>query len=259
MSDLPSKRKTRNLFAGVAGRYRVSADHTDAEDRRILISRLAFAPSHIVLDVATGGGHTAVTIAPVVRRMIASDLTPEMLREARILAAERGCGNMDFMSADAELLPFRSESFDRVVCRIAPHHFPDVREALSEIVRVTKTGGKVGIIDSVVPEDPALDAFMNGIEKVRDPSHVHSYRVEEWVSFLKEAGLYLLHVSCAWKEHPFEEWVSRTGMPEAVQREVEEMFLNAFPRARDFFRVRIKDGRVVSYSDEKGIFVGRKE
>jgi ubiquinone/menaquinone biosynthesis C-methylase UbiE len=258
LKEPPTKRKTRTQFARVAGRYRVSVDHTDADDREILVSWLSLEPSHIVLDVATGGGHTAVAISSSVRRVIASDLTPEMLREARILARERGRRNIDFVAADAECLPFPTGSFDRIACRIAPHHFPDVRAAISEFVRVARPGGLVGIIDSVVPEDPALDAFMNGIEKVRDPTHVRSYRVEEWVSFLKEAGLSLLHASCAWKEHPFREWVSRTGRPEAVQREVEAMLLEAFPRARKFFRIRVEEDRVVSYSDEKGIFVGRK-
>ena len=258
MKELPTKRKTRTQFAGVAGRYRVSGDHADPDDRKILISWLSLEPSHVVLDVATGGGHTAVAISSGVRRVIASDLTPEMLREARTLSREQRRGNIDFVVADAECLPFPSVTFDRVTCRIAPHHFPDVRAAVSEFVRIARPGGLVGIIDSVVPEDPALDAFMNGIEKVRDPTHVRSYRIEEWVFFLKEAGLSLLHVSRAWKEHPFREWVSRTGRTEAVQREVEEMFLGAFPRAREFFRVRVDGSRVASYSDEKGIFVGRK-
>ncbi len=258
MKELPTKRKTRTQFAGVAGRYRVSVDHTDPDDRKILISWLSLEPSHVVLDVATGGGQTAVAIASGVRRVIASDLTPEMLREARTLSREHRRGNIDFVAADAECLPFPSDTFDRVTCRIAPHHFPDVRAAVSEFVRIARPGGLVGIIDSVVPEDPALDAFMNGIEKVRDPTHVRSYRIEEWVFFLKEAGLSLLHVSCAWREHPFREWVSRTGRTETVQREVEEMFLGAFPRAREFFRVRVDGNRVASYSDEKGIFVGRK-
>jgi len=258
LKKLPTKRKTRTQFARVAGRYRVSTDHMDPDDREILISKLSLDPSHAVLDVATGGGHTAVAISSKVRAVIASDITPEMLREARTLARENGRPNIDFVAADAECLPFRAGSFDRVTCRIAPHHFPDVRASISESVRVVKPGGLVGIIDSIVPEDPALDAFLNGIEKVRDPTHVRSYRVEEWVSFLQEAGVALLHVSCAWKEHPFREWVSRTGRDEAVQREVEEMFLGAFPRAREFFRVRVEGGRVASYSDEKGIFVGRK-
>ncbi len=258
MTEPPEKRETRAQFGKVAERYRQSADHTEADDRDILLSWLALEPSHTALDVATGGGHTAVSIASRTRRVVASDLTPEMLREAAILARERGRENIDFVAADAECLPFRTASFDRVTCRIAPHHFPDIRAAIAEFVRVVRPGGLVGVIDSVVPEDPALDAFLNGIEKLRDPTHVRSYHLDEWVSFLKEAGLLLLHVSCAWKEHAFPEWVARTGRPEAVQREVEEMFLSAFPRAREFFRVRAEGGRIVSYSDEKGIFVGRK-
>lgn len=258
MPDTPAKSKTRSQFASVAANYRLSIDHTDADDREVLISRLLFEPFHLALDVATGGGHTAAAFASQVRRVVASDLTPEMLREARTLAAQKGKANIAFVAADAEVLPFRTGAFDRVTCRIAPHHFPDVCAAIAEMVRVAKPGGLVGIIDSVVPEDPAMDAFMNGVERVRDPSHVRSYRMEEWVSFLMEAGLTLRYISCAWKEHPFPEWVARTGRPETVQREVEDMLLHAFPRAKEYFRVKVENDRVVSYSDEKGIFVGRK-
>lgn len=258
MKDSPDKTRTRAQFAGVAEAYRRSIDHIDADDREILIARLELSPSHLALDVATGGGHTAVALSPLVRRVVASDLTPEMLAEARTLARERGRRNVEFVAADAENLPFAGGAFDRVACRIAPHHFPEVAAAVSEMVRVAKPGGLVGIVDSVAPEDPALDAFINGVERVRDPSHVRSYRVEEWVCLLQEAGLTLLFVSCSWKAHRFPEWVARTGRPEAIRREVEEMFRTAFPRAREFFRVKVEGGRVASYSDEKGIFVGRK-
>lgn len=255
----PTKRKTRDQFAGVAERYRTSVDHIDSDDRKILLSRLSLGPSHLLLDVATGGGHTAVAVSPKVRRVVASDLTPEMLHETRTLAAERKCRNVTFVAADAESLPFASGSFDRITCRIASHHFPDLPAAVGEILRVIRPGGLVGIIDSVVPDDPALDAFLNGIEKVRDPTHVRSYRVEDWNEILQQSGLFLLHVSRTWKEHAFAEWVARTGQPPVVQGEIESLFLTAFPRAREYYRVRVENGRVVSYSDEKGIFVGRKE
>lgn len=258
MTNDPTIRKAREVFAPVAKRYRESADHTDAEDREILLSRLHLESSHLALDVATGGGHTAVALCKRVHRVVASDLTPEMLREARKLAAERECRHMWFVAGDAQELPFRDGAFDRVLCRIAPHHFPDIGAAVREIVRATRPGGLVGIIDSIVPDDPALDAFLNGIERVRDPSHVRNYRIEEWVTLLTEGGLSLTHVSAAWKEHPFPEWVARTGRPPVIQRQVEEMFLTAFPRAKEYFRVRVEDGRVAAYSDEKGIFVGKK-
>src|SRR5512146_69531 len=109
MPDTPAKSRTRSQFAPVAANYRLSVDHTDADDREILISRLAFEPTHTALDVATGGGHTAAAFALRVRRVVASDITPEMLREARILATQKGRTNIVFVAADAEVLPFRTD------------------------------------------------------------------------------------------------------------------------------------------------------
>lgn len=254
----PTKEFTRSRFGRVASKYRSSADHTDVEDLDLLFSGLALDPAHRVLDVATGGGHTAAALAGRCRWVAASDLTPPMLREARALAAGRGAANVHCLAADAEALPFRDAAFDRVTCRIAPHHFPEVEAALSEMSRVTRPGGRIGVIDSVVPGEPSLDAFLNGIEKVRDPSHVRSYRVEEWIEFFSAAGLVLLQTAYLWKTHAFPEWVARTGQPPEVQREIENLFLSAFPLARETFRIVTGGGRVVSYSDEKAIFVARK-
>lgn len=255
---LSSKERTREMFGRVASKYRCSADHTDLEDLDLLFAGLALDPADRVLDVATGGGHTAAALAGRCALVVASDLTPSMLREARALAAEHRAGKVAFAAADAEALPFRDASFDRVTCRIAPHHFPDIRTALSEMTRVTRPGGRIGVIDSVVPGEPSLDAFLNGIEKVRDPSHVRSYRVEEWLELLAGAGLILLQTASLWKSHAFPEWVARTGRPKEVQWEIETMFLSSFPLARETFRVRTERDRVVSYSDEKAIFVARK-
>jgi len=253
-----SKGNTRTLFGRVASKYRCSSDHTDVEDLDLLFTGLALDPGHRVLDVATGGGHTAAALAERCRLVVASDLTPSMLREARVLAAEHRAANIACVAADAEAIPFRDGAFDRVTCRIAPHHFPDVRTALTEMARVTSPGGRIGIIDSVVPGEPSLDAFLNGIERVRDPSHVRSYRVEEWLELLSGAGLLLLQTASLWKTHSFPEWVARTGRPEAVQSEIETIFLSAFPLARETYRIRAEGGRVVSYSDEKAIFVAKK-
>jgi ubiquinone/menaquinone biosynthesis C-methylase UbiE len=252
------KELTRVLFSRVASKYRCSSDHTDMDDLDLLFTGLALEPGHRVLDVATGGGHVAAALAERNARVVASDLTPQMVREARILATERRVGNIVFAAADAEMLPFRDAAFDRTTCRIAPHHFPDVRAALAEMARVTRAGGRIGIIDSVVPGEPSLDAFMNGVERVRDPSHVRSYRVEEWIEFLAGAGLLLRQAASLWKTHAFPEWVGRTGRPKAVQWEIETILLSSFPLARETFRIRIEGGRVLSFSDEKAIFVAWK-
>jgi ubiquinone/menaquinone biosynthesis C-methylase UbiE len=254
----PTKTRTREQFGRVASKYRCSADHIDMEDLDLLFEGLAPQKGDRALDVATGAGHTALALAGQDVRVVASDLTPRMLLEARALAAEAAAGNIFYAAADAESLPFADAVFDLVTCRLAAHHFHDVRAALREIARVTRPGGRIGVIDSIVPGDPALDAYLNGIERVRDPSHVRSYRSEEWLEFLAEAGLDPLRIGFLWKTHAFPEWVARTGQPLLVQKEIERMFLTAFPRARETYRVRIDEGRVFSFSDEKIIFVARK-
>ena len=255
---LSPKEHTRSQFGRVASNYRCSADHTDVEDLDLLFTGLALDPTHRVLDVATGGGHTAAALAGRCRRVVASDLTPRCCGRRGWRWRNAGPATSSSLPPTPRRSRSGTPSFDRVTCRIAPHHFPDVRTAVAEMARVTRPGGRIAIIDSVVPGEPSLDAFLNGVEKVRDPSHVRSYRVDEWLEFLAGAGLLLLQAASLWKTHAFPEWVARTGRPKAVQREVETIFLSAFPLARETFRVRTEGGRVVSYSDEKAIFVAKK-
>ena len=63
-------------------------------------------------------------------RVVATDLTAEMLAKTAELAAQRGLANVETRPADAESLPFDDASFDLVTCRLAFHHFPNPRQAL---------------------------------------------------------------------------------------------------------------------------------
>src|SRR5260370_24554018 len=110
-----------------------------------------------------------------------------MLEKARDFLLAQGVTNAVFQVADAEKLPFASESFDRVTCRIAPHHFPNISQFVQEVARVLKPGGICLLIDCMAPGDPELDTFDNTVEKWRDPSHGRSCTAEEWQAFFKEA------------------------------------------------------------------------
>ena len=96
-----------------------------------------------MLDVATGAGHTALAFAPHVAKVTATDITEEMLAQAKKLAASRGLGNVKTVPAKAEDLPFPDMSFDLVTCRLAAHHFADVAAFAAEAFRV------------LIPERPA--------------------------------------------------------------------------------------------------------
>ncbi len=126
------------------------------------------------LDISTGGGHTALAIAPHVHSVAVTDLTPRMLATARTFLTEQGVSNATYVIADAERLPFLDASFDLVTVRIAPHHYADAPRAAREMARVLTPGGRLLFIDNIAPEDPELDRLMNDWERRRDPSHVRA-------------------------------------------------------------------------------------
>jgi ubiquinone/menaquinone biosynthesis C-methylase UbiE len=92
-------------------------------DRLLVLA--APQPGWRLLDVATGGGHTALAFAPRVREVGATDLTPDRLAAAARYIRGLGVANVVCREADAMALPFDDGEFDLVTCRVAPHHFPD--------------------------------------------------------------------------------------------------------------------------------------
>ena len=128
------KQRVQQQFGSNAANYVTSSVHAKGASLERMVDLVAPRPDWHGLDIATAAGHTAFAFAPHVKTVIASDLTPEMLVEARALAEKRGLTNVDFAQADAEALPFEADRFDFVTCRIAPHHFPNVAAFVAEVL-----------------------------------------------------------------------------------------------------------------------------
>ena len=98
-----------------------------------------------VLDVAAGTGNASIPAAQQGAHVTASDLTPELL-QAGARRAEAAGVELEWVTADAEHLPFEDESFDIVMSAIgvmfAPHH----QLAADELVRVCRPGGTLGLL-----------------------------------------------------------------------------------------------------------------
>ena len=115
---------------------------------RRLIELAGIRPGMWVLDVATGPGEPALTIARRVgpRGLVAGvDFSPTMLRGARARARALGVRNTQFHEMDAECLTLESLTFDRVVCRFGLMLMPDAERALGEMHRVLVPGGRVAV------------------------------------------------------------------------------------------------------------------
>lgn len=263
--DLPAdpaaiKALVQAQFAPAAQAYVTSATHAAGADLARLVELAAPAAPELALDVATGGGHTALALAPIVRHMIASDLTLAMLEAAREHLTARGAANVSYLRAEAEHLPFAPASLDLITCRVAAHHFADVRAFVQSSAAALRPGGQLLISDHIGLEDPELDQFMDRFERWRDPSHVRAYSYAEWRAFCAEAGLSVVHTEDDQREpYEFASWTARLRMPEPERDALERWLLAAEPRFRERFEVVESDGRVSSLRGTFGIIVAVKE
>ncbi|MHB8754155.1 MAG: class I SAM-dependent methyltransferase [Candidatus Acidiferrales bacterium] len=196
--------RTAAVFADYAlGQRAAEAEH--------LLRLIAPSGNERALDVACGPGTLARIFAPRVRSIVGLDLTPAMLERARKDAAENHMENFHVLRGNALGMPFRDETFDLVVTSYSIHHLPDSVAAIREIARILKSGGKFGLLDMIVPENPARAAACNAIEIARDGSHTRALPVTGLERLLASSGLRILASEI--EEHPrsFDQWMHVAG------------------------------------------------
>lgn len=226
-------------FGRQAAHYTTSRSHGSADSLAVMVALARLAGTERVLDVATGTGFNAFAFAAGARWVVALDLTAAMLAQARRLAGERSIGNVTFVQGLVDALPFAASSFDVTTCRIAPHHFPSVPGFLAEVVRVTRPGGRVILGDTTSPEEPALAAWHNRVEALRDPSHVRNCTTSEWRGFAETAGLTVTALDTSTASRlVFGDWVRRGGADPGRVAALREAFASPPPGAAAAFELQ---------------------
>ncbi len=242
---IEEKDVVRRQFGRFAERYAISSSQAKGQSLQRLVELAQPVSSDRVLDIATGAGFTAAILAPHVARVVAVDMTTEMLLQAWTVAYQQNLSNIIFCRADAETLPFRSEAFHLVTCRLALHHFREVRKYVSEMARVCRRGGRIAVVDSVVPDDPDVALWINQFEKRRDPSHHWSYPLSQLVRIFADEGLVITGCESAPTTTVFQDWTWRMGVPSEVERELEIALLNADAAVQHIMRPGVENGKLV--------------
>ena len=245
--DAVGKHDTATRFGRAATDYRDSDTHREGEDLATLATWCAGADR--ALDVATGAGHTAGALrSEGVERVVAADAAPEMVETAVDTFGVEGC------IADAERLPFSDATFDAVTCRIAAHHFPDPAAFVGEVARVLVRGGTFAFEDNVAPADARFASFIDGVERLRDPSHAGLDTPTEWRGRFADAGLDVEAETTIARRLDFEAWCDRTDVSEAGRRELRRRFADADAETRERFAVEFERGTVESFVVPKRLF-----
>ena len=171
---------------------------------------LARAAEATAIDLACGPGTFTRPLAARVGRAIGVDLTLAMVEKARSEAAREAIANIEFVCSDVYALPFASGAADIVTCGYAFHHMTDPARALAEMSRVIRPGGRIAIIDIIVPEgfDPR---HQNAIERERDPSHTDTLTAARFRAMFRDAGLRVRSESIHENFHDFDYWMQNAG------------------------------------------------
>jgi ubiquinone/menaquinone biosynthesis C-methylase UbiE len=263
-----NKSLVQQQFGAHAAAYATSAVHAKGASLGRLVELVQPKPTWQALDVATGAGHTAAAFAPHVARVIASDLTQEMLQEAAKLAKAKGFANMETARADAEALPFEDARFDLVTCRIAPHHFPDIPTFVAEVWRTLKGGGTFALVDNIAPDAESTPGFSsaelrdaaltyNAFEKIRDPSHARCLGMAEWSEVLSDTGFEILHKERLPKDMEFQPWGERLGSDATTIARLRSMLTDGSPALQAFLKPRA-DGAKLWFTLDEAILIARK-
>lgn len=164
-------KKVAAVFDSVADRYDVMNDLMSFGIhrwwKRFTVEIAALQPGHRVLDLAAGTCDLTGLMSDRVGtngQIVASDINISMLSRGRARLVDRGIvGNIDYVQADAEQLPFPDNYFDRITIAFGLRNVTEIGTALTSMYRTLKAGGRLLILEfshvTLKPLRPLYDAY----------------------------------------------------------------------------------------------------
>jgi len=137
--------KARSKAVWALGDWSRIANSLD-DASRALLEACGVGPEDSLLDVASGTGNAAIWAAKAGANVTATDLCPRMVADGQLRSDSEGFP-IAWHEADMEALPFEDGSFDCVTSAFGIPFAPHPALAISELFRVTRLGGKVGLVN----------------------------------------------------------------------------------------------------------------
>jgi ubiquinone/menaquinone biosynthesis C-methylase UbiE len=169
MNDVTRQEKERSLWDKQAPRYdqRNLRVYQSAYDLSIQKARAVLAPDQEVLEIGCGTGIISLGIAPFVKSIVATDISPEMISVAKNKAESLSITNVEFRVGDGYSLPFDSQAFDVVLLFNVLHFVKEPATLLHEAHRLLKPSGRlVSVTDCYAEPVPLPLRIGLGVQKL---------------------------------------------------------------------------------------------
>ena len=232
-------RELEQAFDRQAARFERAPVQSDPAALARLVAFAGLPPGSRVLDAGCGPGLVAEAFLDAGCQVEGLDLSPEMVRRARLRCARFG-DRARFEQGSLMTLAVK-DPFDASVSRFVLHHVEDPLLFVRQQAALVRTGGVVVACDHTGDPDGTAMIWMQRIERARDRTHVLNLTHAQMADLLREAGL----VDLTLVEEPFDldfdEWFER-GSPTCPKDEVRALLLAG--KARGFDPVLRSDGGV---------------
>lgn len=240
MTELAPGTVTRRAVVGHfedrAGRYNGSSSWcTDPQLAQVVLGLCEPASGYRVLDVACGTGLVSQVFAGRVGQVVGVDITTAMAEQARPYLDE-------LVIAPAEDLPFPDGEFDVVVSRQGIQ-FMDLPEAVREMVRVTRPGGVVVLVNLAAYGPADRDEYFE-VLRLRNPVRRHFFLPGDLETLLREAGCDEIRSERYVSAEDVDVWSDNGAIGEDRREAIRAMYRNASAAFRELHAVQEEGGRV---------------
>ena len=163
--------------------------HSDAAQLAKMLSFLSPEQGQRILDLGTGNGYVAKSIASAVPecRVIGIDVARQAIETNIDQAKAAGLSNVDFLAYDGTTLPFPDNHFDAAVSRYVLHHLPRPETSLAELGRTIRRNGRLVLADGIRHEADDVD-FINRFQELKRDGHIRMYQREIFIDLVSRSG-----------------------------------------------------------------------
>lgn len=159
-----SEGETREFFNEVAPEWEeISKSYYDESIKNKLVELQILKKDLTIMDLGAGDGYISRGVAGLVKKVIAVDISAEMLKELKKKAKETGIKNIDTIESDAREVPLGSSSVDVLCASMYLHHIEQPEAAVREMHRLVRHGGIVFLADFLEHANVDLKEKMHDI------------------------------------------------------------------------------------------------
>lgn len=202
-----------------------------------IFSTLAPKGDEYVLDVACGTGLVGQHFKDKVKKIVGVDIT-----EAMFTQAQKNLNHI--VRGSAEVLPFKDNSFD-ICYERQGIQFMNAQKAVSEMVRVTRPGGKICLVQLCAYGEEDKKEYFD-ILRYRNPARCNFFTREALKELLEKAGCTDIEMIDLISEEDVGRWADNGAINSDEQNKIREVYKNASEGFNKYHAVRIEaDGRII--------------